>query len=71
MSNESWERRPQTRRRQGVRMSSELAGLDSLGAAGSSTVVGGSEYNPKVVDGAVSRRVSLAAEAIDRCLAVT
>ncbi|WP_253739009.1 hypothetical protein [Halohasta salina] len=52
-------------------MSSELAGLDSLGAAGSSTVVGGSEYNPKVVDGAVSRRVSLAAEAIDRCLAVT
>jgi len=71
MSDESWERQPQARRRRGVRTVSRLAALDILGTDGSTVAVDESEYYPKFADGAVSQRVSVTTEAIDGRLAIT
>jgi len=71
MSDESWERQPQARRRRGVRTVSRLAALDILGTDSSTIAVDESEYHPKFADGAVSQRVSVTTEAIDGRLAIT
>jgi|AntDeeMetageno50_2_1112565.scaffolds.fasta_scaffold00870_4 hypothetical protein len=71
MSNESWERQPQARRRRGVRIVSRFAALDTLGTGSSTTVVDRSKYYPEFADDAVSQRVSVATEAIYRGPAVT